>query len=198
MAARLKPAAAALLGWATDAALPLWATAGFDVEHGRFEERLTLRAERLPDVPIRLLSQARQIYAYALAARRGWYPGAAALVEQAYASMVRDYRRTGRAGRLDLLDPARRRRRRPAPRLLRPYLRAAGDRVLCPGDRQAAGARRGRRNFGVHRPPSPGGQRSRLPGRPAAVRWPAPAEPAHAHVRGASVPLGVFRATRAT
>ena len=97
MAARLKPATAALLGWATDAALPLWATAGFDVEHGRFEERLTLGAERLPEVPIRLLSQARQIYAYALAARRGWYPSAAALVERAYASMVRDFR--GRDGR---------------------------------------------------------------------------------------------------
>ena len=93
MAARLKPAAAALVAWATDLALPLWATSGFDAEHGRFEERLTLRADRLPDVPIRLLSQARQIYAYALAARRGWHPGAAALVEQAYASMVRDYRR---------------------------------------------------------------------------------------------------------
>ena len=99
MAGRLKPAAAALLGWATDAAFPLWATAGFDFEHGRFEERLTLRADRLPDVPIRLLSQARQIYAYALAARRGWYPGAAVLVEQAFASMVRDYRaRDGRGG----------------------------------------------------------------------------------------------------
>jgi mannose/cellobiose epimerase-like protein (N-acyl-D-glucosamine 2-epimerase family) len=96
MAARLKPAAAALLGWATDAALPLWATAGFDFEHGRFEERLPLGAERLPDVPIRLLSQARQIYAYALAARRGWYPGAATLVERAYCSMVRDFR--GRDG----------------------------------------------------------------------------------------------------
>ena len=93
MAARLKPAAAALLAWATDLALPLWATSGFDFEHGRFEERLTLRAARLPDVPIRLLSQARQIYAYALAARRGWHSGAAVLVEQAYASMVRDYRR---------------------------------------------------------------------------------------------------------
>jgi mannose/cellobiose epimerase-like protein (N-acyl-D-glucosamine 2-epimerase family) len=97
MAARLKPAAAALLGWATDAALPLWATAGFDLEHGRFEERLTLGAKRLPDVPVRLLSQARQIYAYALAARRGWYGGAVALVEQAYASMVRDFH--GRDGR---------------------------------------------------------------------------------------------------
>jgi mannose/cellobiose epimerase-like protein (N-acyl-D-glucosamine 2-epimerase family) len=96
MPGRLKPAAAALLGWATDAALPLWATAGFDAEHGRFEERLTLRAERMPAVPVRLLSQARQIYAYSLAARRGWYPGAADLVEQAYSSMVRDFR--GRDG----------------------------------------------------------------------------------------------------
>jgi mannose/cellobiose epimerase-like protein (N-acyl-D-glucosamine 2-epimerase family) len=99
MPGRLKPAAAALLGWATDAAFPLWATVGFDFEHGRFEERLTLRADRLPDVPIRLLSQTRQIYAYALAARRGWYPDAAMLVEQAFAAMVRDYRgRDGRGG----------------------------------------------------------------------------------------------------
>ncbi|HMK00526.1 MAG TPA: AGE family epimerase/isomerase, partial [Reyranella sp.] len=60
---------------------------------------MTLDAERLPAVPIRLLSQARQIYAYALAARRGWYPGAATLVERAYASMVRDFhRRDGKDG----------------------------------------------------------------------------------------------------
>jgi mannose-6-phosphate isomerase len=75
----------------TGFALPLWANAGFDREHGRFEERLTLHAERLPGVPIRLMSQARQIYVYAVAAKRGWYCGAATLVEQAYSSMVRDY-----------------------------------------------------------------------------------------------------------
>jgi mannose/cellobiose epimerase-like protein (N-acyl-D-glucosamine 2-epimerase family) len=92
MTGRLKPAAAALLDWATKAALPLWATAGFDFEHGRFEERLTLDARVLPDVPLRLISQARQIYAYALAAKRGWSVGAGLLVEQAYTSMVRDYR----------------------------------------------------------------------------------------------------------
>jgi mannose/cellobiose epimerase-like protein (N-acyl-D-glucosamine 2-epimerase family) len=91
MPARLTSAADALRDWATGAALPLWATAGFDVQPGRFEERLTLRAERLPDVPLRLMSQARQIYAYAVAARRGWYPDAGQLVEHAYASMVRDY-----------------------------------------------------------------------------------------------------------
>jgi len=92
MLARLEPAAAALVDWAIDAALPLWATAGFDAEHGRFEERLTLAGRRLPDVPLRLMSQARQIHAYALAARRGWHADAIALVERAYVSMVRDYR----------------------------------------------------------------------------------------------------------
>lgn len=87
------------MSWTVDAALPLWATAGFDAEHGRFEERLTFAAGRLPDVPLRLMSQARQIHSFALAARKGWYPGAAALVERAYASMVRDFhRRDGRGG----------------------------------------------------------------------------------------------------
>lgn len=96
MLARLEPAAAALVDWAIDAALPLWATAGFDAEHGRFEERLTLTGGRLPGVPLRLMSQARQIHAYALAARRGWHADALALVECGFASMIRDYR--GRDG----------------------------------------------------------------------------------------------------
>ena len=92
MLARLEPAAAALVDWAIDAALPLWATAGFDAEHGRFEERLTLSGGRLPDIPLRLMSQARQIHGYTLAARRGWHADAVALVERAFGSMVRDYR----------------------------------------------------------------------------------------------------------
>jgi mannose/cellobiose epimerase-like protein (N-acyl-D-glucosamine 2-epimerase family) len=92
MLARLEPAAAALVDWAIDAALPLWATAGFDAEHGRFEERLTLSGGPLPDVPLRLMSQTRQIHVYALAARRGWHAGARALAERGFASMVRDYR----------------------------------------------------------------------------------------------------------
>ena len=89
--AAIGPAATALVDWAIDAAFPLWGTAGFDAEHGRFEERLTLRGERLPDVPLRLMTQARQIHAYALAAQRGWHPGAIGLVERAFSSMVRDY-----------------------------------------------------------------------------------------------------------
>ncbi|MBL6613315.1 MAG: AGE family epimerase/isomerase [Reyranella sp.] len=98
MLARLEPAAAALVDWAIGAALPLWAAAGFDDNHGRFEERLTLSGERLPDVPLRLMSQARQIHAYALAARRGWHD-ALPLIDHAYGAMVRDFhRRDGRAG----------------------------------------------------------------------------------------------------
>jgi mannose/cellobiose epimerase-like protein (N-acyl-D-glucosamine 2-epimerase family) len=37
MLARLEPTAAVLVDWAIDEALPLWATAGFDAERGRFE-----------------------------------------------------------------------------------------------------------------------------------------------------------------
>jgi mannose-6-phosphate isomerase len=85
--------------WAFAAAFPLWATQGFDHRSGRFEERLSLRAERCLHVPLRLMSQARQIHSYGLAARRNWYAGGLELVEHAYGSMVRDfYRADGREG----------------------------------------------------------------------------------------------------
>ena len=101
----LAPAALRLREWAVHHALPLWATAGFDRVHGRFEERLSLSGERILDVPQRLMVQARQIYSYGLAARRGWHGGARDLVELAYASMVRDfYRRDGRDGWVFSID----------------------------------------------------------------------------------------------
>ena len=55
----------------------------------------------LPDteVPVRLLVQCRQVYSYALAARRGWHDQAHELAVEAFASMIRDYHRCdGRAG----------------------------------------------------------------------------------------------------
>jgi len=53
----------------------------------------------LPGVPVRLLVQARQVYSYALAARRGWHAEAKQLTERAFASMVRDFHRSdGRTG----------------------------------------------------------------------------------------------------
>jgi len=92
-------AAAQLRRWAIDRGLPLWAAAGFDRERGRFVERLTMQGAPLLDVPARLLVQARQVYSYALAARRGWHIEARQLMERAFASMVRDYREPdGRAG----------------------------------------------------------------------------------------------------
>ena len=80
-----------LRDWAIQQALPLWATAGFDARTGQFYESLTSRGSPNVDKPTRLIVQARQIYCFALAARRGWYPGSADIVERAYAAMVRDY-----------------------------------------------------------------------------------------------------------
>ena len=78
--------------WATEEALPLWAETGFDHEHGRFLELLSLRGEPIHDTPHRLTVQARQIHTYAVAQKRGWYR-AGDKIEQAYRSMLRDYRR---------------------------------------------------------------------------------------------------------
>ena len=90
LAERLKPAAARLRAWAVEQSLPLWASAGYHRGHGRFEERLTLGGEPIADAPQRLIVQARQIYSYGLATRRGWH-GGRSLVDEAYASMVRDF-----------------------------------------------------------------------------------------------------------
>jgi mannose-6-phosphate isomerase len=87
----LKESAALLREWAIQQALPLWATAGFDSGTGRFREALTLEGKPVPDVATRLIVQARQIFSYALAARRGWHPDALRVVESAYEAMVRDY-----------------------------------------------------------------------------------------------------------
>jgi mannose-6-phosphate isomerase len=87
----LKASAACLRDWAVRQALPLWATAGFDARTGRFRESLTLGGEPIAGVPTRLIVQARQIYAYALATRRAWYTDGAGVLESAFAAMVRDY-----------------------------------------------------------------------------------------------------------
>ena len=78
--------------WAVDDALPFWATAGLRRLQWPLRGAPCLRAAiRLPSVPIRLMVQARQIYVYATAARLGWYPRSAGLVERAFDSMVRDF-----------------------------------------------------------------------------------------------------------
>ncbi len=98
IADRLRPAATRLRAWATEQALPLWAGAGYDRARRRFEERLTLQGAPIADAPLRLIVQSRQIYSYGLAARRGWHDGRA-MIDEAYASMVRDFHRPdGRDG----------------------------------------------------------------------------------------------------
>ena len=75
--------------WLCRQALPLWSNAGHD-EHG-FVERLALDGTPQPDVPRRVMVQARQIHAFAIAARRGWYPGAADLALRAGDTMITRY-----------------------------------------------------------------------------------------------------------
>ncbi len=89
----MRDAAVLMESWMLGQALPLWATAGFDAEAGRFEEGLTFDRRPRPQGPIRLLVQARQIFVYSLAQRRRWHAGAAALAERAFEAMRRDYHR---------------------------------------------------------------------------------------------------------
>lgn len=96
---RLRSAAGTLDDWLQRAALPLWATSGFNERYGRFEGRLDLGERPLVDVPLRLMVQARQIHVYAMAAERGWYAGALERVERAFEAFQRDYfRRDGADG----------------------------------------------------------------------------------------------------
>jgi mannose/cellobiose epimerase-like protein (N-acyl-D-glucosamine 2-epimerase family) len=92
--AALAAVASKLSAWAADCAFPLWATAGFDAESGRFREALTLEGKPVVMMPTRLIVQARQVFSYAVAARRKWHDEAAAIVERGYRSMVRDYYRS--------------------------------------------------------------------------------------------------------
>jgi len=97
---RLKVCALQLREWAVMDALPLWATAGFEPSTGRFFESLTMDGKPIRDVPTRLIVQARQIYCYALAVQRGWFPSGREVVERAYTAMFRDYAGPGGRGGL--------------------------------------------------------------------------------------------------
>ena len=67
----LAAARAAFDRWMRASALPLWCSIGADHEGGGFHERLTLEGEPTFE-PRRMLVQARQAYAYAIAGRAGW------------------------------------------------------------------------------------------------------------------------------
>lgn len=63
-----------LTRWMVEQSLPLWAGAGWDSATGGFIERLDSEGRADVAAPRRVRVQARQIYAFAKAAKLGWYP----------------------------------------------------------------------------------------------------------------------------
>jgi len=80
--------------WLVDAALPFWASAGFDRDTGLFVERTDFEGRRL-DAPLRLMVQSRQIYVFAHATLLGWFDGREQ-VERALRALLK-YFATGQA-----------------------------------------------------------------------------------------------------
>jgi mannose/cellobiose epimerase-like protein (N-acyl-D-glucosamine 2-epimerase family) len=92
--------------WATENALPLWSTAGFDRRRGGFQERLNPDGSPDLQAPRRLRVQARQIYVYAHAATLGWFSDAPRLMVEGTAFLVENYRAAdGRPGYVFSLKP---------------------------------------------------------------------------------------------
>lgn len=63
--------------WMRDAALPVWAEAGWDEQRGGFHERLNLDGTPDRAAVRRVRSQARQVYVYAHAHELNWFDGKA-------------------------------------------------------------------------------------------------------------------------
>jgi mannose-6-phosphate isomerase len=74
--------------WTIAQALPLWASAGFDLAYGGFHERLFLDGTPDAAAPRRTMVQARQIYVYAHAAVLGWHPQGLPLAQRALETLL--------------------------------------------------------------------------------------------------------------
>ena len=104
---RLPEAAAAAKAWLTQAALPLWGSAGVD-ETGAFHERLMFDGAPDRTCPRRLRVQARQLYVFSEAVVRGWWPDARRVADAGFQAFVRDcWARDGRPGLLHMLTSDR-------------------------------------------------------------------------------------------
>lgn len=77
--------------WLRDRALPLWSCAGFDAAGSSFIEALDLDRRPLPDLPRRLMVQARQVAVFADAARTGIFPEGGAIARAAAEAMIARY-----------------------------------------------------------------------------------------------------------
>lgn len=81
--------------WLRDQSLPLWADAGYEAATGSFVERLGMDGAPQPDVPRRVMVQARQIHAFATAAQNGWHPAGAEMALRAGDTMIARYAVSG-------------------------------------------------------------------------------------------------------
>lgn len=75
------------LQWLCETALPFWQRVGMDANYS-FIDRLDINGRPLLEHPRRCITQARQIFVFAIAAKNGWAEGAATIVDRAFARMV--------------------------------------------------------------------------------------------------------------
>lgn len=92
----LRSRAEAARTWLFEAALPVWAGAGFDARAGLFHERLDQTLAPTPG-PRRVRVQARQVYVFALAGRLGWSGPWRERVEAGFATLCGPARADGGA-----------------------------------------------------------------------------------------------------
>jgi mannose-6-phosphate isomerase len=104
---RVARAARAAGAWLTEAALPLWGSAGVD-ETGAFHERLGFDGRPDMSANRRLRVAARQLHVYSEAAVRGWWPNARGVADRGFQALIRDcWARDGQPGLAHVLSADR-------------------------------------------------------------------------------------------
>lgn len=91
--------------WLREAALPLWATRGFDARAGLFEEQLSFDGAPVLTVPRRVMVQCRQIAVFASAGLSGRFAGGGALATSTMQRVIeRFHEADGRPGWVFSID----------------------------------------------------------------------------------------------
>jgi len=83
------------IAWLRQCALPFWVDRGLSRTEGAFYERLTMDGVALTSVPRRLLVQARQLYVYSDAYRRGLYGAGLEVAARCFETMISRYWEAG-------------------------------------------------------------------------------------------------------
>jgi mannose-6-phosphate isomerase len=87
----LDRAAAPVLAWTREVALPFWGRIGVDERRGGFHERLALSGAPVLDVPKRLMVQGRQLYVFSHAAILGWHGDGKRLADRCVEYLLSSY-----------------------------------------------------------------------------------------------------------